>query len=416
MNYGNQALASGIQAISGAALNGLDAFLNADARAAQSGFDRQKTASEIMRNNAVANYQTKKAQIDRQLADQRANALKNIPRNVAGITPDQQLQLEDFRDSGQFGPARFGPQDQGIAPIQEQPQNPGWYSPEVGQNFNRGNLLSDIIASASTSNPDQISSALDQLTKTDLGKQLMGGGVSDEMKSIALSLLKGSPIFSQNSVGTVLDKFSGQQSGSPAGTQGTPLVQVNTGELAGAPKGSQSKQFNDIVVNQQGLDGLQYTESLYEPEFLTYGGKGQAFLQQHLNKLNPGQRDAFTQRRRAFITAMKQDFLRFKKWATGVAAGPREIADIEAATLNENMSPEEFESTLPVLRSLRRRLNARVQAALKAGINNEEQFREYLQVNPLSSIPTLQERGDQLEQMGYKPDQVKGILQDEGYQ
>ncbi len=194
---------------------------------------------------------------------------------------------------------------------------------------------------------------------------------------------------------------------------------ISKGGLSGAegaaPKAAKTALFKDVVAGQQGSDAIQQIETRYEPEFLTYKGSATSKWKTFLNKLDPKEKDAFTQRRTAFITAVNQDFLKFRKWATGVSGGEKEMAEIKRATFSEDDSPQDFEAKLQMVKSLRRRLTARSRAALKAGINSEEQFDEYIKEHDLDSVPTLQMRGEQLEKQGYKEQQIMEILKQEGY-
>jgi len=182
-----------------------------------------------------------------------------------------------------------------------------------------------------------------------------------------------------------------------------------------APKGAQTGLFKDVVNAQKSLDSIRQIETLYEPEFLTYGGAAKGKVATFLNKMDASQRSQFQGRRAKFISLANQEFLAFRKWATGVAGGEKEMAEIKRATFSEDDSPQDFETKMQGVKSLRRRLIARSTAALKAGINNQADFKRYLKDNPLGNIPTIQQRGDQLESEGYEKEQIIGILIDEGY-
>jgi len=187
------------------------------------------------------------------------------------------------------------------------------------------------------------------------------------------------------------------------------------GGPADVPKGAKTSLFKDIVGQQQALDAIETIETLYEPEFLSYYGRGEAFLADKLNRMNPSKKSQFLARRDKFISAANKEFIRFRKWATGVAGGEKEMAEIKRATFSEDDSPQGFQSKLEIARSLSRRLIARTKAALVAGVNNEKEFKEFIKVNPLDSIPTLQERGEQLERDGHTEEQIAKILIQEGY-
>jgi len=194
---------------------------------------------------------------------------------------------------------------------------------------------------------------------------------------------------------------------------GNPVISI--GDTKTVPKGAQTGLFKEVIASQQGLDAINQIESLYEPEFLSYGGAVKGAYATFLNKMDPEKKSQFQQRRAAFISAANKEFLRFRKWATGVAGGEKEMAEIKRATFSEDDSPQDFEVKLNLGRSLQRRFNARSRAALASGVNNQKAFKEYIKANPLDEIPTLQQRGDTLLEMGYDKEQIKEILSQEGY-
>ncbi len=196
---------------------------------------------------------------------------------------------------------------------------------------------------------------------------------------------------------------------------GASSVSVFTGDL---PKGAKTAFTRSFVQRQQALDSLSQIEDLYEPEFLSFKGGISNTVADVMNKLDPAKRDEFSQRRQAFLSAVGREFLTFRKWATGVAGGEKEMAEIKSITFSDEDAPQAFEAKVDFARSLYRRLNARLAAALKVGIDpetNQEAFQEFIQVTPLDSIPNLQERGDTLSGMGYSEEQTLEILRSEGY-
>lgn len=198
---------------------------------------------------------------------------------------------------------------------------------------------------------------------------------------------------------------------SPDGT----VIHYGQGGAMQAPKGAQTQLFKDVVDGQTTLDSIAQIEALYEPDFLTYGGALKGNAATFLNKMNPNQRSQFQARRSKFISAANREFLAYRKWATGVAGGEKEMAEIKRATFSEDDSPQDFEAKLQLAKSLTRRLNARKKASLAAGVDNEAAFKEFIKANPLENIPTMQQRGDQLMNMGYTEQQVLELLKQEGY-
>jgi len=187
------------------------------------------------------------------------------------------------------------------------------------------------------------------------------------------------------------------------------------GKNVETPTGAKTALFKDITAGQQAIDSINQIETLYDPSFLSYAGAAKGWLATKMNKMDPNVRSGFQQRRAAFLSAANKEFLRFRKWATGVAGGEKEMAEIKRATFSEDDSSQDFEAKLNLARGLQRRLNARSKAALSAGINNQKEFEGYIKANPLSGIPSLQERGDALEGQGYSEQTIMEILTQEGY-
>jgi len=213
-------------------------------------------------------------------------------------------------------------------------------------------------------------------------------------------------------------KVMTRQKGWSVTTNKDGTVSITQGDQGPLGKAPTNKFQEEVVNNQQALDRIQNLETLYEQDFLTYKGSAKGSWATFMNKLNPNERSKFQARRAKFISAANRDFLTFRKWATGVAGGEKEMAEIKRATFSEDDSPQDFEAKLDAAKSMYRRLNARLRASLSAGIDpakNEKAFREYIKANPLENIPTINDRGTQLEQLGYTKDKVVKILIDEGY-
>lgn len=192
-------------------------------------------------------------------------------------------------------------------------------------------------------------------------------------------------------------------------------VNSNDSNMTQLPRGAVTSFTKEYVANQQGLDAMQQIATLYEPEFLTYGGAVKGAAATVMNKWDPKKRSKFQARRAKFKSAVGREFLRFRKWATGVAGGEKEMAEIKRISFSEEDSPQDFEAKLELAQSLYRRLNVRLKAALNSGIDNEADFKRFIGERPLDSIPTIQQRGDELLDADYTEDQIKSILVEEGY-
>ena len=190
----------------------------------------------------------------------------------------------------------------------------------------------------------------------------------------------------------------------------------------GLTKTVRSSTQKNILEGQSRVDAQNYVSSLYRPEFLTYGGEIKSGIMTKLNKLTPSLRDSFTKARAAFLSQTNQAFIAYRKWATGVAGGKEEMSEIKRATFSENDSPQNFEAKLQAVKFMTRKLLARQQMALRQGVTPEndaqgnpigKKWKDFVKLNPISDVPTLQKRGVELEGLGYSKDKIKTILRHE---
>lgn len=192
-------------------------------------------------------------------------------------------------------------------------------------------------------------------------------------------------------------------------------IVVSPGTDIRAPRGAKASMFKDAVASQTALETYDRIDSLYDDEFLTYKGSAKGAWATFLNKLDPDERSNFQYRRSRFLSEVGREFLTFRKWATGVAGSEKEMAEIKRITFSEDDSPQDFEAKIKTARDVAQRLNARIKAALVAGIDNDKKYKEYIKKNPLDSIPSISDRGEELLKYGYSESLVEEILKTEGY-
>jgi hypothetical protein len=203
---------------------------------------------------------------------------------------------------------------------------------------------------------------------------------------------------------------------------GSVTVTQGDGSKRGLTKTVRSSTQKNILEGQTRLTTQNYVSSLYRPEFLTYGGEIKSGIMTKLNKLTPSLKDSFTKARAAFLSQTNQAFIAYRKWATGVAGGEKEMAEIKRATFSEDDSPQDFEAKLQAVQFMTRKLIARQQMALQEGVTPEndaqgnpigKKWKDFVKFNPISDVPTLQKRGVELEGLGYSKDKIKTILRHE---
>ena len=215
-----------------------------------------------------------------------------------------------------------------------------------------------------------------------------------------------------------------QKSGFEIKTNADGSVTVTQGDgiKGGLTKTVKSSTQKNILEGQSRVDAQNYVSSLYRPEFLTYGGEIKSGIMTKLNKLTPTLRDSFTKARAAFLSQTNQAFIAYRKWATGVAGGEKEMSEIKRATFSEDDSPQDFEAKLQAVQFMTRKLLARQQMALRQGVTPEndaqgnpigKKWKDFVKLNPISDVPTLQKRGVELEGLGYSKDKIKTILRHE---
>lgn len=148
----------------------------------------------------------------------------------------------------------------------------------------------------------------------------------------------------------------------------------------------------DIISADSNIEGFNNIEASFRPEFLTIGGKVKAGTQRFVDKVGAG--DAlgteFLQQRATWFSQAMSAFIAYRKWATGVAGGEKEMKQIAKAFPDpERNSPAEYIANLKQSRITARKLKTRLLMFRVAGIENptEEQFASI----PLDSIPDVSE-------------------------
>lgn len=181
-------------------------------------------------------------------------------------------------------------------------------------------------------------------------------------------------------------------------------TQVNLGTS------TRSKLEKDIISADSNIEGFNNIELSFKPEFLTLAGKAKAGTQRQLDKLGFSNNTEFLQSRAAWFSQAMSAFIAYRKWATGVAGGEKEMAQIAKAFPDpEKNSPAEYISNLKQSRITARKLKARLTMFRAGGI--ESPTKEQLSSIPLESIPdadsdealTPEEKSELQELLGDSP-------------
>lgn len=155
------------------------------------------------------------------------------------------------------------------------------------------------------------------------------------------------------------------------------------------PKTSRGKEANYILEADRTLTRLGQINSLYRPEFSTFQGMGKAKwagLMDRAGITQPDDRKKFLRQYSAWRASQKQYFNAYRKWVTGVAAGPQEMKDIQASIPNVNDSPEQYRAKMAQVIRISQALRARAFDAVK---NNKikpgsPEYKVWAAQNPLT--------------------------------
>jgi len=99
----------------------------------------------------------------------------------------------------------------------------------------------------------------------------------------------------------------------------------------------------------QNLASFRRTTELFKPEYLTWLGKGEKALYKVMDKIGiaSDEQSQYIDDYQSWFQGAKADSLKYKRWATGVAAGSKEIEDIAKSFPDpERNSPVEYRANL----------------------------------------------------------------------
>jgi hypothetical protein len=149
--------------------------------------------------------------------------------------------------------------------------------------------------------------------------------------------------------------------------------------------GTQTQLQKDIIEQQTALDTLNTISQKFKPEYLTYFGRGKQFVGKIGEKAGADVVDQqWLNDRQEWYQITKSNQIAFRKWATGVAGGEKELAEIAKAYPDpDKNSPTEFTANLRQANMNAVRLKKRYNMFLANGI---KPTKEQLSTVPLSSI------------------------------
>lgn len=228
----------------------------------------------------------------------------------------------------------------------------------------------------------------------------------------------GQPGFYKFVNGQLVGKVEGvnppAQTGIVVGPDGTVTV--------GAPlsSGNIGKAQEKVTGAIDNLSRLKDIRSTFDPQFLTYVGKGrQAFLKTKERagvSLDPTEKQYLGQYRQ-FSEGVEQFFNQYKKDITGAAAAVAEISALKDSIINTDLSPTEFTSSYDrLVNEATRTINIQ-NSLLEKGLSpSSKDFQNQADQLFLSGRgKNFMQRGMELEKQGLNDEQIKQQLRLEGY-
>lgn len=117
------------------------------------------------------------------------------------------------------------------------------------------------------------------------------------------------------------------------------------------PNTVKAKLTNEIIDAQKDLKLIEGIYDNFDPEAFTYKGQAQEFLAEKLSKFGMAsdEQKELLYNRTKQKQAIDRMMLIWRKHVTGVAGGEKEMAKIEATTLNPDQTPEQAKASLDTL-------------------------------------------------------------------
>lgn len=178
------------------------------------------------------------------------------------------------------------------------------------------------------------------------------------------------------------------------------------------------------ITNIESLIELDEIGKSYHRDYLTYGGRIKdimlAVKSKANYKLTPKEKK-FVNGRRTFTQGVNRGFNAYRKEITGAAAAVKELADLKKATLNTDLSPDQFEASFRTYQSaLKRSLRVKNMLLRKGIINvggrmSKIQGKAFDDAFKNGGDDNHIDRGRELAAQGLPDDQILSILSREGY-
>jgi hypothetical protein len=173
------------------------------------------------------------------------------------------------------------------------------------------------------------------------------------------------------------------------------VEQVSAGPVGGTvvnvgndlERGARTKAQEEV---QEGTDlylGLQRVLNISRPEYFTYMGQIQAKAEKIGEKAGVVKDPSLLSGYSAWKVGVEQEFNKYRKWVTGVAAGPVELELIRQTFPNKDMSQTEFQAAAQQTAITTWKLVERRRRALAEGIMDPNKQRDFYKLIPLDAMP-----------------------------
>jgi len=159
---------------------------------------------------------------------------------------------------------------------------------------------------------------------------------------------------------------------------------VNVNVDLGMEKSTKAKLEQELIPMTQRLDSLLATKEMYKDQFSRASGQAKAKGQELANWVGIETDTEFMEKRSAWYSTAKIDFLEHRKHITGVAGGPAELADIAKSWPDpEKDPPAKYKSKMSQTIKNLLRMHKRYRMFIDNGI---KPTKEQLSTIPYSSI------------------------------
>ncbi len=147
-------------------------------------------------------------------------------------------------------------------------------------------------------------------------------------------------------------------------------VTVNVGDKTTVA--TQTQLEKDIIEATKNVQSLKSTGEKFKDEYLTWWGKGSNFVYKNMDKAGMSTKDqqSMIKERAKWFRQAKSDFIAYRKWATGVAGGEKEMEEIATSFPDPvQNSPSEYKANLAGIEETTKSILSLNRDFLQSGIN-----------------------------------------------